>query len=130
MSRAEFQRLTTDLRAGQKVFLISPRRYGKSSLIRRSLDALARERVLTVSVTVAGSSSYVGFLEAYAQIRRRERHHVHVRSKTIEIRSLTDRTWIASDPVIEKLDAIEVRSRETIRQARERAHDRESRSRA
>lgn len=63
----EFHRLTTDLRAGQKVFLISPRRYGKSSLIRRTLDALAKERVLTVSVTVAGSSSYVGFLEAYAQ---------------------------------------------------------------
>jgi len=62
----EYHRLTTDLRAGQKVFLISPRRYGKSSLIRRTLDALARERVLTVSVTVAGSSSYVGFLEAYA----------------------------------------------------------------
>lgn len=62
----EYHHLTTDLRAGQKVFLISPRRYGKSSLIRRSLDALARERVLTVSVTVAGSSSYVGFLEAYA----------------------------------------------------------------
>lgn len=62
----EYHQLTTDLRAGQKVFLISPRRYGKSSLIRRTLDALARERVLTVSVTVAGSSSYVGFLEAYA----------------------------------------------------------------
>lgn len=62
----EYHRLTEDLRAGQKIFLISPRRYGKSSLIRRSLDALAKERVLTVSVTVAGSSSYVGFLEAYA----------------------------------------------------------------
>ncbi|TAK15439.1 MAG: ATP-binding protein [Acidobacteria bacterium] len=63
----EYHRLTEDLRAGQKVFLISPRRYGKSSLIRRALDSLARERVITVSVTVAGSSSYVGFLEAYAQ---------------------------------------------------------------
>ncbi len=63
----EYHRLTEDLRAGQKIFLISPRRYGKSSLIRRSLDALAKERVLTVSVTVAGSSSYIGFLEAYAQ---------------------------------------------------------------
>jgi hypothetical protein len=63
----EYHRLTEDLRAGQKVFLISPRRYGKSSLIRRSLDALAKERVLTVTFTVAGSSSYVGFLEAYAQ---------------------------------------------------------------
>jgi hypothetical protein len=63
----EYHRLTEDLRAGQKTFLISPRRYGKSSLIRRALDSLTKERVLTVSVTVAGSSSYVGFLEAYAQ---------------------------------------------------------------
>lgn len=63
----EYHRLTEDLRAGQKIFLISPRRYGKSSLIRRAMDSLAKERVITVSVTVAGSSSYIGFLEAYAQ---------------------------------------------------------------
>lgn len=63
----EYHRLTDDLRAGQKIFLISPRRYGKSSLIRRAMDSLAKERVITVSVTVAGSSSYIGFLEAYAQ---------------------------------------------------------------
>jgi hypothetical protein len=63
----EYHRLTTDLAAGQKIFLISPRRYGKSSLIRRSLDSLAKERVITVSVTVAGSSSYIGFLENYAR---------------------------------------------------------------
>jgi hypothetical protein len=63
----EYHRLTEDLRGGQKIFLISPRRYGKSSLIRRALDSLAKERVITVSVTVAGSSSYIGFLEAYAQ---------------------------------------------------------------
>jgi hypothetical protein len=49
------------------VFLISPRRYGKSSLVRQVMQALARERVLTVEVTVAASSSYVSFLEAYAQ---------------------------------------------------------------
>ncbi len=63
----EYHRLTTDLAAGQKIFLISPRRYGKSSLIRRSLDSLAKERVITVSITVAGSSSYIGFLENYAR---------------------------------------------------------------
>jgi hypothetical protein len=63
----EYHRLTTDLASGQKIFLISPRRYGKSSLIRRSLDSLAKERVITVSVTVAGSSSYIGFLENYAR---------------------------------------------------------------
>jgi hypothetical protein len=49
------------------VFLISPRRYGKSSLVRDVLRGLAREGVLTVEVTVAASSSYVGFLESYAR---------------------------------------------------------------
>ena len=64
---AERERLTRDLAAGQKIFLISPRRYGKSSLIRHAMTSLARQRVLTVEVTVAASSSYLGFLEAYAR---------------------------------------------------------------
>jgi hypothetical protein len=64
---AERERLRRDLDGGQKVFLISPRRYGKSSLIRDVMRSLARARVLTVEVTVAASSSYVGFLEAYAR---------------------------------------------------------------
>ena len=63
----ERARLGGDLAAGQKVFLISPRRYGKSSLIRDVLRGLSRQHVLTVEVTVAASSSYVGFLEAYAR---------------------------------------------------------------
>lgn len=63
----ERDRLRRDLAAGQKVFLISPRRYGKSSLVRDVLRSLAREGVLTVEVTVAASSSYVGFLESYAR---------------------------------------------------------------
>lgn len=40
----ELERLTQDLLAWQKIFLISPRRYGKSSLVRRSLDAAERGR--------------------------------------------------------------------------------------
>ena len=64
---AELHRLVTDLGAGQKVFLISPRRYGKSSLIRRALKALARRGALTVEVTVSSHSSYVSFLEGYAR---------------------------------------------------------------
>lgn len=63
----ERERLRRDLEAGQKVFLISPRRYGKSSLVRDVLKSLAAANVLTVEVTVAASSSYVAFLEAYAQ---------------------------------------------------------------
>lgn len=64
---SERERLTRDLASGQKVFLISPRRYGKSSLIRDVLQGLAAQRILTVEVTVAASSSYVAFLEAYAR---------------------------------------------------------------
>jgi hypothetical protein len=40
----ELDRLIDDLAAGQKVFLISPRRYGKSSLVRQALDGLRAPR--------------------------------------------------------------------------------------
>jgi hypothetical protein len=63
----ERERLARDLAEGQKIFLISPRRYGKSSLIRDVMHGLARQRILTVEVTVAASSSYLGFLESYAR---------------------------------------------------------------
>ena len=63
----ELDRLTADLLAGQKVFLISPRRYGKSSLVRRALEAAGRGGALTVDLTVSSYSSYVSFLEGYAR---------------------------------------------------------------
>ncbi|HEY7475672.1 MAG TPA: hypothetical protein VH679_11710 [Vicinamibacterales bacterium] len=63
----ELDRLERDLQHGQKVFLISPRRYGKSSLIRYAMRRLARQGVLTVEVTVSSSSSYAAFLETYAR---------------------------------------------------------------
>jgi uncharacterized protein len=64
---AELDRLVGDLADAQKVFLISPRRYGKSSLIRHALAALHRRGALTVEVTVSSFSSYVAFLEGYAR---------------------------------------------------------------
>jgi hypothetical protein len=63
----ELSRLVGDLAAGQKVFLISPRRYGKSSLVRQALAALARRGTLTVEVTVSSYSSYLAFLEGYVR---------------------------------------------------------------
>jgi hypothetical protein len=63
----ELDRLASDLLAGQKIFLISPRRYGKSSLVRQALRAVERGGALTVDVTVSSYSSYVGFLEGYAR---------------------------------------------------------------
>jgi len=63
----ELARLSADLLAGQKVFLISPRRYGKSSLIRRALAGADRGGSLTVEVTVSSYSSYLAFLEGYTR---------------------------------------------------------------
>jgi uncharacterized protein len=63
----ELDRLVADLAAGQKVFLISPRRFGKSSLVRHALAAMARRGALTIDVTVSSFSSYVAFLEGYAR---------------------------------------------------------------
>jgi uncharacterized protein len=64
---AELDRLVSDLAASQKIFLISPRRYGKSSLIRHALGAMSKRGALTVEVTVSSFSSYVAFLEGYAR---------------------------------------------------------------
>src|SRR4249920_396929 len=64
---AELDRLVNDLEASQKIFLISPRRYGKSSLIRRALAAMSRRGALTIEVTVSSFSSYVAFLEGYSR---------------------------------------------------------------
>jgi hypothetical protein len=63
----ELERLVADLAASQKVFLISPRRYGKSSLVRHALATMSRRGALTVEVTVSSFSSYVAFLEGYAR---------------------------------------------------------------
>src|SRR5262245_41759248 len=63
----ELDRLIGDLAAGQKVFLISPRRYGKSSLVRRALAAMGRRGALTIEVSVSSFSSYLAFLEGYAR---------------------------------------------------------------
>jgi uncharacterized protein len=63
----ELDRLSRDLLAGQKVFLISPRRYGKSSLVRQALRSAARSGAITVDVQVSSYSSYVAFLEGYAR---------------------------------------------------------------
>lgn len=63
----ELDRLVSDLANGQKVFLISPRRFGKSSLIQQALATLARKRTLTIALTVSSFTSYVAFLEGLAR---------------------------------------------------------------
>jgi uncharacterized protein len=82
---SELDRLVADLMSGQKVFLISPRRYGKSSLIRRALAVIERRGGLTASVTVSSFSSYVAFLEGYARALA-----------ALEASASPARTWILS----------------------------------
>jgi hypothetical protein len=97
----ELRRLVADLAAGQKIFLISPRRYGKSSLIRRALAAMARKDAVTIELTVASFSSYVGFLEGYARAivaaetrwdRARSWLRDAIRSARAEVRYAPDRS--------------------------------------
>jgi hypothetical protein len=97
----ELERLIADLGAGQKVFLISPRRYGKSSLIRRALTTMHRRGALTVEVTVSAFSSYVAFLEGYSRAllaaetrwdRARNWLTEAIRSARAEVRYLPDPT--------------------------------------
>jgi hypothetical protein len=80
----ELDRLVTDLSDGQKVFLISPRRYGKSSLIRQALTALGRRGALTVELTVSSHSSYLSFLEGYARALA-----------TVDTRAQRARSWLS-----------------------------------
>jgi len=80
----ELDRLVADLSSGQKVFLISPRRYGKSSLIHRALHALSRHGALTIELTVSSYSSYVALLEGYARALA-----------TVETKWQRARAWLA-----------------------------------
>jgi uncharacterized protein len=63
----ELKRLVRDLSDGQKVFLLSPRRFGKSSLVSVALLKLRKRHIRTVSLTVSSYSSYTQFLEKFAE---------------------------------------------------------------
>lgn len=63
----ELRALVRDLADGQKVFLLSPRRFGKSSLVAMALLRLRKRHIRTVSLTVSSYSSYAQFLEKFAE---------------------------------------------------------------
>ena len=64
---SELDQLLRDLANGQKVFLLSPRRFGKSSLVAMTLIKLKKRHIRTVSLTVSDYSSYTQFLEKFAE---------------------------------------------------------------
>jgi len=63
----ELTQLVRDLGDGQKVFLLSPRRFGKSSLVALALLKLKKRHIHTVNLTVSSYSSYAQFLEKFAE---------------------------------------------------------------
>lgn len=64
---SELQQLVRDLADGQKVFLLSPRRFGKSSLVAMTMLKLRKRQIHTVSLTVSSYASYAQFLEKFAE---------------------------------------------------------------
>lgn len=63
----ELAQLIRDLADGQKVFLLSPRRFGKSSLVSMAMLKLRKQHLHTVNLTVSSYSSYAQFLEKFAE---------------------------------------------------------------
>src|SRR6202034_4229833 len=63
----ELEQLVRDLADGQKVFLLSPRRFGKSSLAALALLKLRKRHIRTVSLTVSSYANYGQFLEKFAE---------------------------------------------------------------
>src|ERR1700731_4310682 len=63
----ELNQLVRDLADGQKVFLLSPRRFGKSSLVALALLKLKKRHIHTVNLTGSSYSSYAQFLEKFAE---------------------------------------------------------------
>ena len=63
----EINRLKRELREGHNIFLISPRRYGKTSLIMNVLEYLNREGLFTFYMDLYKVTSLQELLEAYAK---------------------------------------------------------------
>ena len=63
----EIERLTEELRGGHNIFLISPRRYGKTSLIMQVLENLDKEGLFTFYFDLYKVASLRELLEAYAK---------------------------------------------------------------
>lgn len=64
---SEIKRLTGELRGGHNIFLISPRRYGKTSLIINVLEHLNKEGLFTFYIDLYKVASLRELLEAYAK---------------------------------------------------------------
>jgi hypothetical protein len=63
----ELDQLVRDLADGQKIFLLSPRRFGKSSLVALAMLRLRKQYIHCASITVSSYAGYTQFLEKFAE---------------------------------------------------------------
>ena len=63
----DLQELVRDLADGQKVFLFSPRRFGKSTLVSLALLKLKKQHVRTVTINVSDYADYSQFLQKFSE---------------------------------------------------------------
>lgn len=62
----EIKELISDIKSGQNVIIYSPRRYGKTSLIKKVLDIISKEDILSVYVNLYAVLKEEDFITAYA----------------------------------------------------------------
>src|SRR5215475_8605390 len=67
----ELDQVIRDVSDGQKLFLLSPRRFGKSSLVAMAFERLRAASFNTVTIPVSNYATYRQFLEKFAQGRAR-----------------------------------------------------------
>lgn len=64
----EIRKLKRDILDGQKIFLISSRRFGKTSLIKTVMNKLNKKEIIPVFLDLEEFSSYKEFLDTYLSI--------------------------------------------------------------
>jgi hypothetical protein len=68
----ELESLKSDIRSGQNAVIISPRRYGKSSLVEQAASELRQEGVLTATVDLFGITSLNQMVDSIANVVYRD----------------------------------------------------------
>ena len=66
--REEIKKLKNDILSCQKIFLISSRRMGKTSLIKTAIDQISAKEIISISMDLEEFSSYREFLNTYLSL--------------------------------------------------------------
>ena len=66
--REEIKKLKNDILSCQKIFLISSRRMGKTSLIKTAIDQISTKEIISISMDLEEFSSYREFLNTYLSL--------------------------------------------------------------